>query len=128
MSQPKAGTASVPVSVGDRFGALTVAEPTPSPGTMTLRGPGFLIAMQAIDGETADALAMRLSARLKVVAIGDRFGELTVATPAWSERHGKVVACTCDCGGSAIVRVEALKSGRAARCSKRSRHPWPQPR
>lgn len=56
------------------------------------------------------------------LVIGNKFGQLTVATATWSERHGKVVACTCACGGSAIVRVDALLAGLVERCRKRARH------
>lgn len=47
---------------------------------------------------------------------GQRFGRLVVSCYSHSLNHKAYWLCVCDCGGSAVVRADALKRGRTTSC------------
>jgi hypothetical protein len=50
---------------------------------------------------------------------GQRFAHWTVIARDNSTKRGAARwACTCDCGGAAVVRADALKSGASQCCGK----------
>lgn len=52
----------------------------------------------------------------KIDLVGQRFGKLTVVSPAGKNNGGITWRCVCDCGQEAIVRSYFLRSGATKSC------------
>ena len=50
------------------------------------------------------------------LAVGDRFGLLTVGALEKEVDGHKYYYCTCECGGDAVVRADNLKAGKTKSC------------
>lgn len=87
-----------------------------------------------LKGEASRLRAQRMVEQgvTRSIAIGERFGRLTVAGNVEVRANGKkYVACACDCGGSKAVSASQLRSGRTQSCgclqreSQEKVHPTP---
>ncbi len=110
---------------GQRFGMLTVLEPTSERyhgstvwrcrcdcGNIVLRGSS-----QLKSGCKTNCGCVRVP-RIKEDLTGQRFGSLTVIRPTDRRVNRRIVwECRCDCGNTAYVVTQYLKDG-SARCCK----------
>ena len=109
--------------VGEKFGKLTVLEPTPPIYQTCKCDCGNVVVVETCNLTNGNTKSCGCYQKQRAVEanfkslVGQRFGKLVVVERVNNNRFGNVCyKCKCDCGGETIVDSTNLKNGNTNSC------------